>query len=208
MSSMGRPREHNLQTAAALLDAAERTLQRAGPEALSVRRVADEAGTTTRAVYSLFGSKEGLVVALGARAFGMLGSGVQALPRTSKPTGDLVEAALSVFRPFALGHPSLFRLAFQLQGAPSDVARRFAPSAGEALQHLRGLVARVVGAERDSREVQEATLEFHALCEGLAALELRCILPRGGEDRIWRQGITALVTGLAGERAYPAASNS
>lgn len=205
---MGRPREHNLQTAGALLDAAERALQAAGPQGLSLRRVADEAGTTTRAVYSLFGSKEGLVVALGARAFGMLGSGVQALPRTGEPTKDLVEAALSVFRPFALDHPSLFRMAFQLQGAPSAAARRFAPSSTEALQHLRGLVARVVGSEPNSREVQDATLQFHALCEGLAALELRRVLPRGSEERVWRQGMTALVSGLAGDRAHVEAPHS
>ena len=53
---MGRPREHDAGTAAALLDAAERIVESEGLAALSVRRVADEVGTTTRAVYSLFGS--------------------------------------------------------------------------------------------------------------------------------------------------------
>ena len=70
---MGRPREHNEATATALLEAAERTVQAAGLEALSVRGVADDVGTTTRAVYTLFGSKDGLLVALGTRAFAMLG---------------------------------------------------------------------------------------------------------------------------------------
>lgn len=40
-----------------------------GLEGLSVRGVAAEAGTTTRAVYSLFGSRDGLIVALGAHAY-------------------------------------------------------------------------------------------------------------------------------------------
>jgi AcrR family transcriptional regulator len=52
---MGRPREHDQATAEALLDAAERTVQAAGLEGLSVRGVADDVGTTTRAVYSVFG---------------------------------------------------------------------------------------------------------------------------------------------------------
>ena len=53
---MGRPKEHDARTAAALLEAAESVVQSDGVDALSVRRVADEVGTSTRAVYSLFGS--------------------------------------------------------------------------------------------------------------------------------------------------------
>jgi len=56
---MGRPREHDEATRAALLEAAERIVADRGPTALSVRAVAEAAGTSTRAVYSLFGSKDG-----------------------------------------------------------------------------------------------------------------------------------------------------
>ena len=66
---MGRPREHDERTAERLLDAAERIVEAKGLDSLSVRVVAHATGTTTRAVYSLFGSKDGLVVALGKRAF-------------------------------------------------------------------------------------------------------------------------------------------
>ena len=70
---MGRPREHDERTRAALLAAAERIVAEGGPAALSVRAVADAAGTTTRAVYSLFGSKDGLLVeALARDAFEFL----------------------------------------------------------------------------------------------------------------------------------------
>ena len=58
---MGRPREHNERTASALLETAERTIEEHGIGALSLRELASDAGTTTRAVYSLFGSKEGLL---------------------------------------------------------------------------------------------------------------------------------------------------
>jgi hypothetical protein len=68
---MGRPREYDERTAAALLDAAERTASEAGLKALSVRQ-AGAVGTTTRGVYSLFGLKEGLVVALCTRALTLL----------------------------------------------------------------------------------------------------------------------------------------
>src|SRR6478752_6240769 len=99
--NMGRPRRHDAATAEALLDAAERIVAADGPDALSMRRVAEEAGTTTRAVYSLFESKEGLLVALGNRAFEMLGSWINAYPRTDDPAADVVNAIVDNFRRWA-----------------------------------------------------------------------------------------------------------
>ena len=69
---MGRRKQHNEQTAAALLDVAERAVALEGVDALSLRNVARDAGTTTRAVYTLFGSKDALLGALGVRAFNLL----------------------------------------------------------------------------------------------------------------------------------------
>src|SRR5262245_66496020 len=66
---MGRPREYDERVASDLLEAAERIVDEDGLEALSVRRVAKELEVTTRAVYSLFDSKDGLLVALAARAY-------------------------------------------------------------------------------------------------------------------------------------------
>jgi len=42
----------------------------------------------------------------------------------------------------------------------------------------------------------ETTIAFHALCEGLAALELRGLLPAGHEERLWRHAFIALLTGF------------
>jgi len=72
--NMGRRRIHDEATADALLDAAEAILEAEGLEALTVRRVADEVGTTTRAVYSSLGSKDALLTGLGMRAFDLLGT--------------------------------------------------------------------------------------------------------------------------------------
>ena len=74
---MSRPREHNDQMAEALLDAAERRIAADGVDALSLRTVAEDAGTTTRAIYTLFGSKNALVGALGVRAMQLLGREAQ-----------------------------------------------------------------------------------------------------------------------------------
>jgi AcrR family transcriptional regulator len=195
---MGRPRLHDEQTAEALLDAAERLIEAEGPDALSLRRLAEQTQTTTRAVYSLFGSKDGLVVALGNRAFEVLGAGIRALPASEDPADDLVEAGVVVFRRFAVDHPSLFRLAFQHRDAtPSQLWPNVRPNQQAALAELHQRIARLAEAGGlGDLAVSEATIEFHALCEGLATLELRGLFPAGEEERMWRHALAALVSGL------------
>ena len=195
---MGRPKLHDAHTAEALVDTAERIVEADGLEALTVRRVAEELGTTTRAVYSAFGSKDALVGALGRRAFELLRDQVQGLPATPDPASDLVEAGVQVFRCFATGHPSLFRIGVQRMLPDPVVTAEYRDTAADALAALTARVERVQAAGGlGDRTTREAVLAFHALCEGLAAVELRGLLPPGGEERVWRDALSALVHGFA-----------
>ncbi len=200
---MGRRPEHDDGTRAALRAAAERLVAEGGPAALSVRAVAAEAGTTTRAVYSLFGSKEGLVVdALAQSAFEFLADGVDKLVETDDPVADLVAVGVPVFRTLVLEHPALYRIAFQrivpgLRAGPEVTAAR-------ALAHTR-LHAKIQRVEDAGllgpKTVLEAAVEFNAMLEGLANAELRGstlpILPPGTEERTWRDALTTVVRGFA-----------
>ena len=181
-----------------LLEAAERAVQAGGVEAVSVRGVAEAVGTTTRAVYSLFGSRDGLLVALGARAFEMLGVALERLPETEDPAVDLVEAGVLVFRRFVIEHPILFRIGFQHRLAPPE---RIAEFEDARLKALAGLVAKIARLERahllGGRTAGDAACYFDAMCEGLADMELRGTLPPGEEVRIWRDALSVFVAGLA-----------
>ncbi|HEX9036990.1 MAG TPA: TetR/AcrR family transcriptional regulator [Ktedonobacterales bacterium] len=193
---MGRPREYDERAASDLLQAAERIVAEEGLDGLSVRRLASEAGCTTRAVYSLYGSKDGLVVALGAHAFHLLREALEALPATSDPVGDVVEAGVRVFRRFALDHPALLRIGFLQTGMAPDLACQFRDAGSLALDVLKARIARLGDSgQLGSRNVADATCEFHALCEGLAALESRRALLPGNAERIWRDALRALVSG-------------
>jgi AcrR family transcriptional regulator len=200
LSTMGRPKEHDEQTAQALIASAERIIERDGADGLSVRGVAEDVGTTTRAVYALFGSKDGLVRAVAGRAFERMDARLGRLRLTDDPAHDLVEAGVRVFRRFACEQPALYRLAVQRVGDDIDVRRGTRVAAAAALVHLDELVARLPGVAKPARNgsgVSLLTLEFNAMCEGLAAMELRGVLPRGKEERIWREGLTALTRGLS-----------
>jgi AcrR family transcriptional regulator len=195
---MGRPRVHDARTAAALLSRAEEIVEAEGLDALTVRRVAAAAGTTTRAVYTAFGSKDALVIALGAHGFELLRDALEALPETADPADDLVEAGVGVFRRFATGHPTLFRISIQRTLPDPALFAGYVDAARVAMRALHGRIARLEAAGRlGSRSVSDAATEFHALCEGLAAIELRGMLQAGEEERIWRAALGALVHGFA-----------
>ena len=194
---MGRPREHDDTTAAALLAAAERILDEEGLQALSLRRLAEAADTTTRAVYSLFGNKDGLIVALSERAFELLGAAITELPPSADPSADLVEAGVAVFRRFALEHASLFRLAVQQTIAPPELTGQARPAAA-AMAGLNARIERLAEAGLlGGRTIDAAACEFHAVCEGLAAIELRGLIHDGDQAPIWRDALGVFVAGLA-----------
>jgi AcrR family transcriptional regulator len=196
--NMGRPKQHDDTTREALLAAAENLVEQRGAGALSVRAVADEIGTSTRAVYSTFGSKDGLLGALAKRSFDMLHDAIAELPRTNDPAGDLVQAALTVFRPMAVEHPSLFRIAF-LRAAPnvelgpevSDAARAGYELLTERVQRLAD--AGLLG----GRDVQVATHEFNAMCFGMSVMELVNPEQLGPDpQRAWRAAFQTLINGF------------
>ena len=192
---MGRPRIHNENTASALLAVAEQLLHERGARAVSLRGVADGAGTSTQAVYTLFGSKEGLLGALGAHAMGLLRAGVDALPTTDDPRADLVEGAL-MYRRFALDHPALFEVAFHRRDPV--IAVRFQSATDHALAALYRRFERLAATDLlGIHTVAEAVLAFSCLCEGMAALELRATQYPPHPEQVWRKAVQALLIGFA-----------
>jgi AcrR family transcriptional regulator len=195
---MGRPRTHDERIRRKLLAAAEAMVAEGGADALSLRRVADAAGTTTRAVYSLFGSRTGLMGALYREAFQVLVRRVESLPRTADPAADLKNAALNGFRQYALEHPNLFRLAFERMIPEDRLYRAERSSGGDAREVARRLVERCLVAGLFARRPVDLVVnQFHALCQGLAAMELQGRFRGVNPVLVWTDAITVLLAGLA-----------
>jgi len=72
-----------------LLEGAARLLAEEGPSALTLRRVATEAGTSTMAVYTHFGSMPDLADAVVAEGFARLAALLAEVPRTDDAITDL-----------------------------------------------------------------------------------------------------------------------
>jgi AcrR family transcriptional regulator len=200
LATMGRPKLHDAQTAALLVRHAEQIVEAEGLSCLSLRRLADETGVSTRAVYSLFGGKDALVAALGARAFDWLAESLGAASLSADPAADLVEAGVKGFRRLIVEHPVLFQIGIQGQWPP-EMCEPMALAAEAAWRHLLVRTERLAAADQlGKRTAQQAAVEFHALCEGLATMESHGQLARmiGSEPAtVWRSSLRALVAGFA-----------
>lgn len=196
---MGRPREHGEQTREALLTAAESLIDRDGVDGLSVRAVADQVGTTTRAVYSLFGSKLGLLEALAARFFELLAAAVASVPRTDDPVADVVEASVRGFRATAHAHAALYRIVFVRSATSLEFGTPFETAAAATFEVLVEAMRRVdatVGL--GGNDPVECARAVHALTEGLATDELRNRRREKDADAVarWRRSVGALLAGF------------
>jgi AcrR family transcriptional regulator len=196
---VGRPREHDATTRAGLLGAAARLSADEGWEAVTVRRVAEQAGTTTRAVYTLFGSKQGLEQALHEAMFERLRELMQRTPATTDPRTDLL-ALRHAYRRWATERPERYAAMVRFVG-PHASAR--SPEglalARAATSQLRDAIARCADAGLlGEQDVDALTVRWRAVAHGLAEFENRGLLPDG--DEAWRSVLSALVDGY-GARA-------
>ncbi len=126
-----RTRTPSIGMEAALLDAALELLEREGPEALSVRRIAAAAGVAPMGVYNHFSSKAGIVEALFVEGFQRLGEAMVTLNDINDPAEALLEGGRR-YRALALAHPMVYRLMFLQAVAgfePSDEAKVLAARA-------------------------------------------------------------------------------
>ena len=170
LSSMGRPRQHDETTAEALLDAAEHQLRAGGLDGVSLRSIANEAGVSIRAIYSLFENKDGLIDALAIRAFGRLRQSVGDVPITEEPVEDLVRAGQAFFR-LASDNPESYRLAWERVFTTDLTAKpAWADEALHARNALRTRIGRAFGDDdRSGLDSRRLTAAFHAICQGFAS---------------------------------------
>ena len=94
-----------------LLKSASDLLAAEGPGALTVRRIANDAGVSTMNVYSRFGGKDGVVEHLFIEGFHRLAEGMATVTETSDPIAD-IRSCGAAYRQFAIDNPTLYSVMF------------------------------------------------------------------------------------------------
>jgi AcrR family transcriptional regulator len=177
-------------------------LARAGPTGLTTRKVAEEARTSTPAVYELFGDKAGLVREMFFAGFRMLRGRLDRLAETADPHADLARA-IAAYRDFIREHPVLAELMFLRRFTDFDPG----PSEAEAGRGVRtfvvGRVQRCIDAGVLAGDATDIAHVLVSMTQGLAATEIAGWLgtSKASRERRWNLAIEAFLDGLRGPRS-------
>lgn len=180
-----------------LLTAASRLLADEGAAALTVRRIAADAGVSTMNVYSRFGGKLGVVEQLFLQGFELLARAMSAVPTTDDPEADLRSCG-AAYHSFALEHPTLYSVMFD------RVVPEYEPSAHamevgyRTLEHLATRIQRCIdaGVVRDGPALHFAALVW-STCHGVVSLQLRQKMTDIVDwDLVYRDACENVVRGL------------
>jgi AcrR family transcriptional regulator len=152
-------RYHHGNLAAAALAAAEEEIATHGIAEASLRKVADRAGVSHTAVGKRFGDKAGLLAAVAAEGYRVLGEALAS-------AGSDMRAMGRAYVDFAVARPALFTVMFQPSVYRADDAGVVAARARTTAQ-LRAGVGQPVGAPTSA-----VALGAWAFVHGIAALVL------------------------------------
>jgi AcrR family transcriptional regulator len=180
-------------TRTTLLDAARTLLEVDGPGALTVRRIAAEAGMSTMNVYSRFGGKDGVVDALYCEGFGRLHVYVAKHSRTADPIANFRAPGVA-YRNFALKNRGFFSLMFSspIPGyVPSPEAHRVAR---DGFDELADWISELIDAgEVVKSDPYEVAASHWATCHGHVGLEISRV---GPGDIDWEKSLLGSLEAL------------
>lgn len=167
-----------------LIHVAERLLDSEGPHALSLRRIADAAGTSTQSVYTEFGGKHGLTDVLFRSGFRRLADHLSGLSLPDEPIERIVVLGRG-YRAVARAHPHHYAL---MTGRPVPEYRPTADSlsfAAATIEPLRAAVEWAVDVGALHGDAAEITEALWAAGHGYVSLE-NSGLVRANDERFER----------------------
>ncbi len=170
---MKRESYHHGDLREALLTACLRLIETEGIGAVSLRRVAREAGVSPGAPYHHFADRATLLGALAGRGFALLAGDLTAVrEKTDDPVTALTEVT-DAYVAFAIDHPAYFRLMFRPELSQPDKDAEAEKSGEMAFAVLSDTVAdcvRIGALPADSTGV--LTVAVWSLGHGIASLWL------------------------------------
>jgi AcrR family transcriptional regulator len=202
------PRRLDPKNRAVLVDIAARLISEDGPSALTARRVAAEAGTSTMAVYTHFGGMSGLVREIVHEGFARLQQLFDQVEQTSDPVADLALTGLA-YRRNAISNGNVYGVMFgsaSLAGfALTDEDRQYGRF---TLTRVVDHASRCIEAGRFRRE--DPVLVAHQMwlaVHGTVSLELGAYLAGPYDaDRCFEAQLISLMTGQGDDRKRAAES--
>jgi len=154
----------------ALITAALAAVEQGGPDAVSLRDLAQTLGVSRAAPYRHFEDRDALLAAVAARGFEDLNVGYEAALASPGDGRDKLRAASRVYFEFADRRPGLFRLMFE-----SDFLGRSQPPAvmiepANKAYHLLWKAMEAAYPEAGERKIKARTITMWSTVYGFIAL--------------------------------------
>ncbi|MCI2416120.1 TetR/AcrR family transcriptional regulator [Saccharopolyspora sp. K220] len=176
---MVRPRTHDEALRRTLIELAATVVFEGGVKELSLRRLAREAGTSTTAIYSLFGNKAGLLDSVYRDAAKQFAARLALVGTTDDPAEDVVRLGLA-YREHALTSPHLYAVMFSDRVVDFDLSAAQKDEAAETFEPLVGAIRRAqASGQFKSASAEHIALSCWAMAHGLVSLELSGSIPPG-----------------------------
>jgi AcrR family transcriptional regulator len=158
-----------------LLELASDLLEQHGIHGLSTRQLAERASSSTMAIYTLFGGKDGLLNALYLEGFRRL---YQALSEGSQDPLEQILHLNRQYRRFALEQPMFYRLMFEQSPPEMQLSSESREAAWQSLQPLQNAIETALATGiLLGTDSQELAMHLWFTAHGVVSLELAGYLP-------------------------------
>jgi AcrR family transcriptional regulator len=177
-------------SAAEIITAARKLVERDGKDALSMANVAAAVGVRAPSLYGHFADRAALLAAVEIDLFADMRDALAKTKPSRRPVVALTRHA-HAFRAFAKAHPRGFALMFDADADRSDAGQRARVAAlAPAMEQLAALVG--------GRDVLRAARVLSPFLIGFVAMELAGAFRLGpGIDAAFDYGVATILSGLA-----------
>ncbi|MEO0438725.1 MAG: TetR/AcrR family transcriptional regulator [Pseudomonadota bacterium] len=182
-----------------ILEKAAKTLVKTGGDRLTVRQLAADAKTSTQSIYTLFGGKEGIVVALFEEGWKRLIDELEQIPVTTEPLEDLLHIGYCYVR-FARKNQHFYELMLGKGVAGVSVPDREVSHAEPWLKITRDAVQRAIDAKLLSGSPELIGRQLWIAAHGHVDLSNHGFLSPKEDESVVRQIAAGVFAAFAGPK--------
>lgn len=154
-----------------ILEAAERIFVECGYEGATIRRIADEVGVSSTALYMHFRDKSEILHEICQCAFQRMLDVDLAIIERPVPAGEKVRSILDAYMTFAFENPNAYRLVFMTRPQEAEEAQSVAQKLGrDVFDRFEACVNELADEGRLKTTPKVAAQTLWAGCHGIVAL--------------------------------------
>ena len=191
-----RHRTPSLEVTGSVVEAALRIIGSDGPDSVTVRRLASEAGVAPMSIYNHFGDMHGVFDAVFEHGFTAFADRLHTAAASENPVVALYEMG-HAYRAFALENPDTYAVMFLRVVPGFEASDEAFLAAARSFDELSSVVRRAI----DTKQLIDGdpallAQEIWATCHGAVALELLGISAFADPDETYQAVLVTILRGL------------